>query len=401
VSPQDGAQRFFDQLRAQTCAALGIRPGTLDPAAQRDLSDRFLRESLNPAQRQDPRLRALVEQEVTRAGQNPDESFDEMLAVMQDRIEATAASRIDGVDLALRRPLVGRLPTGQLNAVSMRVPGRSGAYLVLIEDQLALFASKLSKAVAWAIPHGPADGTGNLTFQVGVPTVTERIRADPEVAERFAEIVVAYATTGTVGAAGHHLLPPGYLHFAYSLVTALEYFVLGHEYAHILNGHLDTTPVRTGALPATEAEALAYSWQQELDADLVGMILSINALIDHERLDMDFGFAGIGLFFDALDVMDRAVALLQTGDENARQIGSHPPSELRKQRLREFLPRMAGDDSERAKVALGLAEVQGEIIRLLWERARPVLVDLRRRGVPAALTWRTVPKETAGEPAPR
>jgi hypothetical protein len=131
------------------------------------------------------------------------------------------------------------------------------------------------------------------------------------------------------------------------------------------------------------------------------MILSINALIEHERLDMDFGFAGIGLFFDALDVMDRAVALLQTGDENARQVGSHPPSELRKQRLREFLPRMAGDDSERANVALGLAEVQGEIILLLWERARPTLVDLRRRGVPAARTWRTVPKETGGEPVPR
>jgi hypothetical protein len=116
-------------------------------------------------------------------------------------------------------------------------------------DQLTLFASKLSKTVAWAIPHGPADGSGNLAFQVGVPTVTERIRADPEVAERFVEIVVAYATTGTVGAAGHHLLPPGYLHFAYSLVTALEYFVLGHEYAHILNGHLDTRP-RTHRRPA-------------------------------------------------------------------------------------------------------------------------------------------------------
>lgn len=54
--------------------------------------------------------------------------------------------------LGPRRPLIGHLQTGQLNAVSMRVLGRSGAYLVVFEDQMPLFASKLSKAVAWAIP---------------------------------------------------------------------------------------------------------------------------------------------------------------------------------------------------------------------------------------------------------
>jgi hypothetical protein len=119
-------------------------------------------------------------------------------------------------------------------------------------------------------------------------------------------------------------------------------------------------------------------------------------------LAIDFGFLGIGLFFDALDVMDRAVALLETGDENARQLGSHPPSDLRKQRLRDFLPQLGGGNpanAERVRATLVLEEVQGEIIRLLWERTRPILLDLRRRGVSAARTWRTIPKETGDEPA--
>lgn len=403
MSAREEAQRFLDQLRVQNQAALGTFPTRLDPAATKNLVNRFMRDSLNSEQGQDPQMRTLVEWTAARTAHSMDDMFSEILAKMQDDIETTAAARIEGMDLGPRRPLIGHLQTGQLNAVSMRVPGRSGAYLVLFEDQMPLFASKLSKAVAWAIPHGPTDANGMMAFQVSVPGVTERIEADPEVADRFADIVVTYAVTGSLKEAGHHLVPPGYLNFAAILRDSLEYFVLGHEYAHILLGDLDTTAARKGVLPAGEAETLAYSWQQEFLADWLGMGLSINAGIEHNNSDIWAGVSGIGLFFDALDVMDRAVALLQTGDENARQLGSHPPSDLRKQRLRDFVPQLAGGNpanADRVQRALGMADVQGEIIRLLWERTRPILLDLRQRGVPAARTWRTIPKETTDEPAP-
>lgn len=104
---------------------------------------------------------------------------------------------------------------------------------------------------------------------------------------------------------------------------------------------------------------------------------------------------GICLFFDAPELMDRAVALLQTGDENARQLGSHPPSELRKRRLRKSMSEMYGDIPERVENALLLTGIQTGIIDLLWERTRPILQDRRRRGIPAAHIWRTIPKETA------
>jgi len=125
------------------------------------------------------------------------------------------------------------------------------------------------------------------------------------------------------------------------------------------------------------------------------MCLSINACIEHNSMDIFGGFLGIVLFFDALDVMDRAVALLETGDENARQLGSHPPSDLRKQRLRDLLPQLGGKpaNAKRVETALALAEVQGEIIRLLWERTRPILLERHRRGESADPRWRTIPKE--------
>ena len=400
MSGREEAQRFLDQLRADTHRALGTIPHRVDPAVMRELLDRLLRESITPGQARDPQVRASFERAAARGIQSLDDALAEQLIVMQDNIEKTVSGRIQGGPLALPRPLVGHLQTGQINAVSMRVPGGSDGYLVLLEDEMPLFASKLSKAVAWAIPHDPADSTGNMSFRFNVDHVTERIEADPEVAERFADIVVTYAIDGSLQRAGHHLVPPGYLNLASMLRDSLEYFVLGHEYAHILLNHLDATPARKGVLPAAEAETLAYSWAQEIDADWMGMVLSINAVIDHEHLDIDFGYLGIGLFFDALDVMDRAVALLQTGDENARQLGSHPPSDLRKQRLRDFLPQLAGNDpanADRVRAALAMGEVQEEIIRLLWERTRPELVRLRRRGVPAAHKWRTIPRETGGD----
>lgn len=85
-------------------------------------------------------------------------------------------------------------------------------------------------------------------FELSVPKVTTRIEADPAVAERFAHIVVTYAVTGSLAQAEHHLLPPGYFTLAVKLCESLEYFVLGHEYAHILLGHLDTTAAGKGVL---------------------------------------------------------------------------------------------------------------------------------------------------------
>lgn len=366
----------------------------------------MLRDSFTPEDAQDPHLRAALERTGALAVQGGvDDVMSEMLAKMQDDIEKTAAASIkEGLDVG-QRPLVGHLRTGQLNAVSMPVPGRSDAYLVLFEDQMPLFVDQIGSMVAWALPlDGPADTNGWVSFKISVREMTERIEAVPKIADWFADVVVTYAVTGRIGLRFNSLLPPGYAKLALTLKNSLTYFVLGHEYAHVILGHLDTTAARKGVLPATEAETLVYSWQEELEADLVGMILSLNASINHRKLDFGLSFLGVGLFFDALDVMDRAVALLQTGDENARQLGSHPPSDLRKQRLRESLSKMAEADpanyAEPVRAALELDEIREEIIRLLWERTRPILLDRHRRGVPAAHTWRTIPKETGDEPAP-
>lgn len=402
MNAREEALRFLDQLRAQTHAALGTPSVRLPPTIVKDLIDQTLRE-VTPEGAQDPHFRADLERLAALGAQGDvDTMMSEILAEMQDNIEKTAAQSIkDGLDVG-QRPLVSHLTTGQLNAVSMRVPGGSEAYLVLFEDQMQHFAHQISHMLAWTIPcDGPADTNGKVHFKLNMRDIAERIEAVPELAEWFADIVVTYAVTSEIGLR-YNPLPPGYNNFASQLDNSLQYFVLGHEYAHIVFGHLHTAASRKGILPVTEAEALVYSWRQEIDADFLGAILALQASVNYDKANRGIALMGITLFFDALDVMDRAVALLQTGDENALQLGSHPPSDLRKQRLYESLSKMAETDpfGEAMRTPFALGEIEGKIIRLLWERTRPILLDLHRRGVPAAHTWRTIPKETGDEPAP-
>lgn len=144
MSARQAAQRFLDELRAQVDRTLSGFPDA-DPSLA-DV-DRMMREVLAPGVYQDPRTAERIRQSVT---QSRDEGFDVLLRQMQGDIEKTAADRISGADTGSCRPLIGHLRTGQLNAVSMRVPGEPDAYLVLFEDQMPLFASKLSKALVWA-----------------------------------------------------------------------------------------------------------------------------------------------------------------------------------------------------------------------------------------------------------
>lgn len=406
MNAQEEARQFLDQLRAQTHTALSTSPAGYPPALVEGAIDQF-RRNLTPEQGQDPQLEADIERMRALAVQGGhDAMWSYALTVILDYIEKTATTKVKMVKegpSVVRRPFVAYLRTGQLNAVSMPVPRSSEAYLLLFEQQMFEFIDKLSSTVAWATPPDRlADMNSGPGLRMSVRDITERIEAVPEIAYRFASIVITYTIDGRIGPIFDDSLvpPPDYAGLAGQLRTSLMFFVLGHEYSHVTMGHLDTASSCKGILPAAEFKALVYSWQQELDADFHGMLLSLYTIAP----EFKFAFLGSGLFFDAMDVMDRAVALLQTGDENARQLGSHPPAYRRKQNLRECLSMLAEAFPAHAagpmRAALELEEVQGEIIRLLWERARPILLTLHRAGTRPAHKWRTIPKETGHEPTP-
>lgn len=442
MSAADDAQWFLDQLRAQSEAALRT-PSVADSL----VADKLIDHELEPEERE----------RIEREARQIFDRYAEGMARTQRNIEKTAATTFMAADLG-QRPLVGYLRTGQTHAVcvlgtrrsdgqpavartasalratvrSMRMPlhvSKSSPrmslrawasfvgdhwrkaveprpYLILFEEQLPLFIEQICGIVARSLPAHPAE-PGKLSFKFSVPDVTDWIAGHPEIGGFFTDLIAGYAVKGRIrpDITLYRTMAANHRRFAELLRESVRHFILSHEYAHIMLGHLNTTATRRGVLPAADAESLDYSRVQEAVADSVGTMLAINACVDHAKLNHSLAFLGIALYLDVMDAMDRAVALLETGNENVRQVGSHPPAVQRKRNIRHTLSMMAdasGADvtGRNLRMALDVEEIQAEIIGLLWAQARPVLLDLRQRGARPSTTWLIVPTETASAAAP-
>ncbi|MGD0706691.1 MAG: hypothetical protein ABSA02_43290 [Trebonia sp.] len=172
----------------------------------------------------------------------------------------------------------------------------------------------------------------------------------------------------------------------------MEFFVVAHEYGHLMAGHLDESTARAEMLGDLEVEAFSHSWQRELVADLLGIRLSIPIVMQDFRLDPSPSFMGITLYFSLVDFIDRAVSVLETGRVYARKLGSHPPASLRNANIRDHLPSIfAAHDPLIFESALkGSAQISA-IIELIWKMCFPRLLTAREAGIKPWAKWRTVP----------
>ncbi|MEO3928408.1 hypothetical protein ABGB07_31725 [Micromonosporaceae bacterium B7E4] len=404
MSDAEGPLAYLTQLRGEANKSTARIHHRRSEAEAKAFIDEWVGKQFSPQFAADPAMRpiiAMIERLVTWAATNSREMhrvLDEHLTWMQQKIERTAEARCKGLDPGFDRPVIGYLQTGQVNAMCLRVPDGSG-HLVVYEDQLLRFIGLLSDLIAFALPVLGNAGTEAAQLHLSRAAVTERIEVEPAVVNRFLEIIAAYAIYGDLTSrVSQQHLPQGYKLTSFMIKNALHYFVIGHEYAHALLGHLRDTEPRKGMLPIDEdARVLPWSWEQELAADELGMVLAIITGMEQDHMHPAYCYMGVELFFLALDVMDRSVALLETGAEGTRQLGSHPPGHLRIQRLREYLPQMFQQSPEHVEAlrqTLGVADEQQEVIRLLWEHVRPVLIEQHRDGQRPAGRWRTIPIES-------
>lgn len=386
----EAARVFFEQIRVRTYESLGTLPDHPSPALARDIAAWLLRENASVPGIQDPQLRASLEQLVELSEHlGLDEMMMEQLQSSQMDVEEALAYTYSVSSFESRRPYVGYLQTGQLNAVSMLVPSHPDAYLVAFHDELFRFIAILSEDFVLALPKRRFADTEGYAFQFSGRGVADRINANREIADRFIEHVLLYVATGSLKGARPYFPKLSRAGFSAGLRKAMTYFILGHEYAHVLLGHLDH-PTRKSRSLVTGIEALDFSWRQEYDADSDGMFASINAGTDR-GISISTSVLGICLFFDLIDLTGRAIALLGCGDENAYRLGSHPPALLRWNQLSDQLSELADrdpDNAESIRIALEQTKLQGDVINILWQCVRPVLLDLRERGVKVAPSWR-------------
>jgi hypothetical protein len=155
---------------------------------------------------------------------------------------------IDEIEKALRgqadtigpRPVFGTLDSGQVNAMTLAVPG-SAVRVVVFEGQLFIFTLLISKIIVQLVRFRPG-------FEAA--DVIAAIDADPRIVRRFLDLVTAYAVDGHPGDAPAYPLPSGSLAMGFALlVRAVNLFVVGHEYGHLIRGDLDHGSAARHVLP--------------------------------------------------------------------------------------------------------------------------------------------------------
>lgn len=400
------AHQFLDRVYKHVWHAMSRTPQAPAPedddALVANLADELLRRhvTLLPADKaEDFKTRFLDWVARMRAGSTSkyEDSFTlNSLSGMADELERAGRERL-GWQMP-ERPLLGTLPTGRVNALTLLVPG-TGEHVVLFESEFGSFAHLAAMAVADVLPVRRTPD-GGAAISLDPEEVARGITQQPEKARRFGELVRAYLETGIPTMAPQSFLDPVQTIWAAMLCHSVELFALGHEYGHILLGHLgERRPAAwLGGPSLSEAEELAYSNQEEVEADAKGISLSTAAVQIGEKGKISnpvgLGFLGADFYFTMTYVLERAIYLLRHGRER-RMItlanGDRVPEDapvcwVRQVILRHLLDR---NDTAAARDALQMAENVRRVVELLWSGLRPRLLEAHRDGVRPLTRWQT------------
>ncbi len=278
------------------------------------------------------------------------------------------------LNMNITRPVFGTLPAGSLNATSYGFS--NGERLIVFESELMQFCNLISKIVAKAIPYNKEKGEGG--FQFKEESILEQIEKNKEIFDHFKELIIGFVLTGYATSASQYILEAPFNKIADHLRLSMEVFVMGHEYAHILLRHLDSKETAKHALNSDGVFNILYSWQQEFDADRLGLPLMIVALDEQDRQYRDLSYCGADLFFSSYEIIEKAKSILKNGtdefywkDDKTDSLGTHPPSVKRREELRKTAEYQFG-----AKF-LTLSKLIEKIISVLWDKLRPELIEKR------------------------
>jgi hypothetical protein len=283
------------------------------------------------------------------------------------------------------RPAFGTLPLRQFNAMAISVPDTK-EYVIAFQVGVFGFMNLACKAFAAALPGTTEEG-GGLRFSTDLELVREHLSNDPEPTLRMADFLEAYVYEGDPHAAEQYFLPNPGAALVSILRKAAELFVLGHEYGHLIAGHLtadreapdDATPVDPDDLPP--------AWKDEFEADFLGLVLSTQTMVS-EGFDLPLAYAGVDIAFTAMDLVERALAVAKHGRAAIQgTTDTHPPPVLRRAMMRHGLGQIT-DEGEQVQGARELANALELVGLLFWEKIEPQLQQRHDAGARPSLIWR-------------
>jgi hypothetical protein len=280
-----------------------------------------------------------------------------------------------------QKPRFGTLPLGSVNAMILTVPG-SAERLVVFNDGLFLFVHLFVKIMVLCFQElAPARAMLGKKKTAAAMQKAIASRLPPEAHVHFHDLLCAYVLRGHPGKASPWLLPAKVASIQELLLTACELFVLSHEYGHIVTEQ-NTSVNNAEVLTWADLAAVRRNFTREMQADFWGANLTLLGIPG--KGNMPYAFAGIEIFFQGAEMVERALSILENGIEGGAEGQTHPPSNDRRIMLRRSLVREWGPNMAQV---FGLGNTVIAICETLWAKERKFFLDKWVEGVKPARIW--------------
>ncbi len=289
------------------------------------------------------------------------------------------------------RVTVSTLPTGQMNARSLNVPG-TDQLLILFDPAFFELLFLLGNNFAQFIDADKMRQEAMrcmATRQRRLPSKSIRYSEYPTVAGAFAWTLTNFLRLGSPPPA----LPydEAVFNLAELLRESAALFVTAHEYAHILLGHLKANHA---GLRSVHGRPQSRLWDEELAADQLAFDL-VNTILTARRLVPPARFMGVEFFFLCMMLVELAFDALRTGRsvsfEDYIKLTSpsldttHPIPSLRMRHLITWQEAKFPVD-----VYCGMqyhGAVLAEVTDRAWQAVRPLILKMHSMGEKPTAMW--------------
>jgi hypothetical protein len=262
----------------------------------------------------------------------------------------------------------GVLPTGQVNGRACAVP--AGGLIVAIDDGLFNFAYSLAKAIATLCEvtvTENADGVLDVDVSWIDNDIARSLENNEDANRRWLEILFATFILAHPNQVPMRPLLGDRAYLSTVLTTAVEFFVVAHEFGHLILGHYERNHMTSKQmLPGgVEVDEFETARAEELEADRIGLEL----LRDYHKslgLSLDNTRWAVWFWAGCLNVME----LMYGGPSR-----THPSAGERGTRLLELLAREDGSTIDTPSLGLDIYNVMGG----LWSHNQQRFVEWVRR----------------------
>ncbi|MFZ5733649.1 MAG: hypothetical protein ACOY4O_13000 [Pseudomonadota bacterium] len=263
----------------------------------------------------------------------------------------------------------GVTPTFELHASQMPVLETEASILGL-SIPFFVFCNAITKAMAKTLTYIPVGAS--LQIDNSVASAEQKLRLNPDVVELWVEIFSEF---------GANRFPPALSPIISrwqdeaiarkQMMDAVELFAIAHEYGHHSLNH--------GRVTDSSASSTAFS--DEHDADVFGRVICIlhNAELPVTNPYLLSG-TGAVLILGAMDLVRKANALLETGQDIAKPRKRHPP-------YIERIKHISAADNIATTNQIELQELRVrrnafvDIWELIWSHVRPKIEQMHKDGI--------------------